>query len=305
MRALRRRGAARAPPPYPHPGRGSTRLPPGRHYPAKARTAATGTRRCRADSSTEQLPFARLHLGAVVVAEEVQKPVDERPVPVVSDDRGAEDDVAELAGNPVRQRVAAVDREREHVRGLVDAEVLALQLAHLVGADEGEPELAVLDPLRPQRAPRQLDGGLALDLVAGPVVHLDEDHRSRAVPVSSACSLYASTIRWTSLCRTTSRFEKRTKPIPSTDARMSCTWISPERCSRGRAIWVMSPVTTTFEPNPRRVRNICICSGEVFCASSRMMNESFSVRPRMKASGATSIVPRSMYAVSFSGSIMS
>ena len=35
------------------------------------------------------------------------------------------------------------------------------------------------------------------------------------------------------------------------------------------------------------------------------MNESFSVRPRMNASGATSIVPRSMYASSRSGSIMS
>ena len=55
-----------------------------------------------------------------------------------------------------------------------------------------------------------------------------------------------------------------------------------------------SPVTTIFEPNPSRVRNIFICSGVVFCASSRMMNESLSVRPRMNASGATSIVPRSI-----------
>ena len=62
----------------------------------------------------------------------------------------------------------------------------------------------------------------------------------------------------------------------------------------GRSIWVTSPVTTTFDPNPSRVRNIFICSGVVFCASSRMMNESLSVRPRMYASGATSIVPRSM-----------
>ena len=30
-----------------------------------------------------------------------------------------------------------------------------------------------------------------------------------------------------------------------------------------------------------RVRNIFICSGVVFCASSRMTNEWFSVRPRM------------------------
>ena len=75
---------------------------------------------------------------------------------------------------------------------------------------------------------------------------------------------------------------------------MSRTWISPDACSRGRSICVTSPVTTTFEPKPSRVRNICICSGVVFCASSRMMNESLSVRPRMNASGATSIVPRSM-----------
>jgi hypothetical protein len=75
---------------------------------------------------------------------------------------------------------------------------------------------------------------------------------------------------------------------------MSCTWIRPEAWSRGRSIWVTSPVTTTLEPNPNRVRNICICSGLVFWASSRMMKESFSVRPRMKASGATSMIPRSM-----------
>ena len=67
----------------------------------------------------------------------------------------------------------------------------------------------------------------------------------------------------------------------------------------------MSPVTTIFEPKPRRVRNIFICSGEVFWASSRMMKESLSVRPRMKASGATSITPRSRCAVTFSASIMS
>ena len=75
---------------------------------------------------------------------------------------------------------------------------------------------------------------------------------------------------------------------------MSWTVISPDAWCGGRSICVTSPVTTTFEPNPSRVRNICICSGLVFCASSRMMNESFSVRPRMNASGATSIAPFSM-----------
>src|SRR5437588_7959215 len=48
---------------------------------------------------------------------------------------------------------------------------------------------------------------------------------------------------------------------------MPCTWMRPDACSRGRSICVMSPVTTTFDPNPSRVRNICICSGDVFCAS--------------------------------------
>ena len=61
----------------------------------------------------------------------------------------------------------------------------------------------------------------------------------------------------------------------------------------GRSICVTSPVTTIREPNPRRVRNIFICSTVVFWASSRMMKLSLSVRPRMKASGAISIWPRS------------
>jgi hypothetical protein len=40
---------------------------------------------------------------------------------------------------------------------------------------------------------------------------------------------------------------------------------------------------TALEPKPRRVRNIFIASAVVFLASSRMTNESLSVRPRMKA----------------------
>src|ERR687892_590108 len=38
--------------------------------------------------------------------------------------------------------------------------------------------------------------------------------------------------------------------MPSMSARISRTWISPDACSRGRSICVMSPVTTIFEPNP-------------------------------------------------------
>ena len=56
---------------------------------------------------------------------------------------------------------------------------------------------------------------------------------------------------------------------------MSPITTRPERWSFGRSIWVMSPVTTIFELKPSRVRNILICSGLVFCASSRMMKVSF------------------------------
>ena len=111
-------------------------------------------------------------------------------------------------------------------------------------------------------------------------------------------------MRCTSLWRTTSSLPKRTNSMPSTSSRMSPITTRPERSSRERSIWVMSPVTTIFELNPSRVRNILICSGLVFWASSRMMKLSFRVLPRMNASGA-SITPRSRCWLTFSGSSMS
>src|SRR6476659_6048962 len=111
-------------------------------------------------------------------------------------------------------------------------------------------------------------------------------------------------MRWTRRWRTTSAPPKRTNSTPSTSRRISLTTTRPERWSRGRSIWVMSPVMTIFELKPRRVRNIFICSGLVFCASSRITNESFRVRPRMKASGATSMTLRSRWVATFSGAIM-
>ncbi len=75
--------------------------------------------------------------------------------------------------------------------------------------------------------------------------------------------------------------------------RICCASRRPEVLPCGRSICVMSPVTTALEPNPMRVRNIFICSVVVFCASSRMMNASLRVRPRMNAIGATSMIPRS------------
>ena len=61
----------------------------------------------------------------------------------------------------------------------------------------------------------------------------------------------------------------------------------------GRSIWLTSPVTTALAPKPMRVRNIFICSGVVFCASSRITKALLRVRPRMKASGAISSALRS------------
>ena len=42
-------------------------------------------------------------------------------------------------------------------------------------------------------------------------------------------------------------------------------------CPLDRSIWVISPVTTALVPKPILVRNIFICSGVVFCASSRII----------------------------------
>ncbi len=79
----------------------------------------------------------------------------------------------------------------------------------------------------------------------------------------------------------------------------------PELLLPGKSTCVISPVTTTFELNPNRVRNIFICSPVVFCASSRMMNESERVLPRMYPSGATSITPALINFGISAGSIMS
>ena len=79
-------------------------------------------------------------------------------------------------------------------------------------------------------------------------------------------------MRATSGCRTTSALVKRVRAIPRTSDSTCCASISPLLWPRGKSTWVVSPVTTAFEPKPIRVRNIFICSGVVFCASSRMIN---------------------------------
>src|SRR5207248_495376 len=139
--------------------------------------------------------LARLHLVAVVVAEQVQHAVRERPPPGLSDHGRTEDDVAEHARHTLVNRPDAVDRERQDVGHLVVRQVLALQGAHLLLTDEGDAELTVLDTLGAKHVARQLDRAALVDVDAASVVDLDRDHLLR----SSLCSLYASTIRWTSL----------------------------------------------------------------------------------------------------------
>src|SRR5690349_50917 len=130
----------------------------------------------------------------------------ERGAPCLADHLRADDDVAELARQPLRERLARVDREGERIRRLVDPEVLGLQRAALLRADECDAELAGVDTLARQDAPRQLAHGRLVDADARAIVELDLDHRVRG----SECCLYASTMRCTSLCRTTSWWLKCT-----------------------------------------------------------------------------------------------
>ena len=118
----------------------------------------------------------------------------------LADDLRADDEVAERTRHPVGQPLAPVERKGEHVRCLVDPEVLLLQRPALLRRHEGEPELALLDSLRGEHPLGELDCTGLVDLGPAPVFHVNRDrHRFRAVPVSSAWSLYASTIRCTSL----------------------------------------------------------------------------------------------------------
>ena len=80
---------------------------------------------------------------------------------------------------------------------------------------------------------------------------------------------------------------------------------SPDLAPSGRSICDRSPVTAIREFSPKRVKNIFICVGVVFCASSKMTKALAKVRPRMKASGATSISPLARRRSTCSPGIMS
>ena len=202
------------------------------------------------------LLLARLHLVAVVVAEQVEEPVDERPAPLLADDLRAEDDVAERARHArraARRGRRAGTRARRSPRRCRGARA---------SARASRPARRTRSRARRRRSPRPR--ARAARARAARLV-LDRDaaavRRSRrrspatlAVPVSSAWRLYASTIRCTSLCRTTSSLPNSTNAMPSIAARISRTWISPDACSRGRSTCVTSPGDDHLraEPEPRQ-----------------------------------------------------
>src|SRR5439155_17401674 len=202
----------------------------------------------------------------VVVAAEVHHPVDRSRRQVLGV-LGTDDHVAKLAR--ARDSAGPVDREREHVRGRVPAPVFAIQLPDPALVDQLDREMAVPHA-------RRMQGGLGDGAKLRGYVREVEGQ----VPALSSrfeYSPYAATMRCTSAWRTTSSLPKRTNSMSATWDRISPTTTRPERCSRGRSIWVISPVTTILEPKPSRVRNIFICSGLVFCASSRITKEALRV----------------------------
>src|ERR1039458_3384003 len=87
-------------------------------------------------------------------------------------------------------------------------------------------------------------------------------------------------MRCTRVWRTTSLSSNCTKLRPSTPLSTSVASIRPLRLPAGRSICVTSPLTTILELKPWRVSTIFICSAVQFCASSRMMKLSLSVRPQ-------------------------
>ena len=267
-------------------------------------------------------PPRRIHLVAVVVAEQVQQPVHRAGVRQASPTTcGQRTTSPSWRGTPARQLVAAVDREREHVRWLrrcrgARASARAsrrVRRAPLRARRLRSPRAASTRRHERPRAHRSSSGDAAAVVdarISITVRHACESVRiavgqRRCVPVSSAWRLYASTMRWTSLCRTTSWLPNSMNAMPSISPRISRTWMRPERLVARqvdlRHVAGHDDLRAEAEPRQEHLHLL----GVVFWASSRMMNESLSVRPRMNASGATSIMPFSMYAASRSESSMS
>ena len=224
-------------------------------------------------------------------SQQVQQPVHERPAPRRADDLRAEDEVAERAAVPPQlfPRPSSGNESTSVASSTPRWSRLSARLSS--GGTEREPELAFLHPLGREHAPaarpppaRRPDAAAKVDL--------DGDrHRPRAGLLGVAVRLddpLHELVPHHVLVRELDEADRRDRAQDVADLDQAGRLLARQvdlgdvarhdHLSRSRAC----------------VRNICICSGDVFCASSRMMNESFSVRPRMNASGATSTVPRSM-----------
>src|SRR2546426_12258041 len=118
----------------------------------------------------------------MLVAEQMQETMHERLSPGLAGDLRAENRVAELAWHSCRQALAAVDRKRKHVGRLVDLQMLAVQGADLVRADEQEAELRFLDSFGRKHVAGKLTRALLVDLDAASIRDFDGDH----VPICSA-----------------------------------------------------------------------------------------------------------------------
>src|SRR5947209_14622013 len=188
-------------------------------------------------------------------------------------------------------------RKREDVRWLVLAAPLGIERADLIVAGQRDRNL---DPplsrgqLRVRAFRYRRLGSFSGELVPGAAavpfligVERDLEHHR---PGPS----YAATMRPTNGWRTTSAAVKRTVAMPLTPSSFSTAYASPDLLGSGRSTWCGSPQITIRLRIPNRVRNIFICRGVVLCASSRMINATLMVRPRMKASGAIAITPDSI-----------
>jgi hypothetical protein len=128
----------------------------------------------------------------MVVAHEMQRTVHEKERDRSAVGLGplrADDHVSQLPRQPVGERLAAVQREREHVGRLGLAPVGGVQLRHLREADQHDSHVAVRDALGGERRRHRLPRGRLVERVGAAVLHLDVHGHSRVPsPVCSACS---------------------------------------------------------------------------------------------------------------------
>ena len=146
--------------------------------------------------------------------------------------------------------VVLVDRERQHVGGLVLAAMLGVELGDPLGVDVLDRDVTVLDarraraPARSSRSTSGSGGAPATQLVAD---DLDLEHRRQALyarlrSAGRSSGAERSRERRRRPRRSAGRAggarrprpPKRTKSTPSTSRRISLTITSPDVCSRGQ-----------------------------------------------------------------------